>query len=196
MDFPDTLENGAEPRPVLRWLAAGLVVVLVLAAVIVSMHRASDKRHERASFDQLLALAVAGEASVESAVSRVRDVAQYAEPLLNSSLTPVAERQTLYASVSASARQAEIVIDTALHKLAAESVGHFKRLRSAQAATVTYLSSWAAVFASAAGAEDASGSPPIDLAAQRADATTALEKAAPDRHRASTAATALGSAGN
>jgi hypothetical protein len=190
--LPDTLENGAEPRPGLRWLAAGLVVVLVLAAVVVSMHRAGEKRHERASFDRLLALAVAGEASVESAVSRVRDVAQYAEPLLNSSLTPAAERQTLYAAVSASARQAQIVIDTALHRLTAAPVGQSKRLRSAQAATVVYLSSWAAVFARAAGAEDASGSPPIDLVGQRQDASTALQKAAPDRQRASNAATALG----
>lgn len=188
----DTLENGAEPRPWLRGLAAGLVLVLLVAVVAVSVHRASDKRHERASFDRLLALAIAGEASVESAVSRVRDVAQYAEPLLNSSLTPAAERQTLYASVSASARQAQIVIDTAVHRLSAASVGQSKRLRSAQAATVAYLSSWASVFASAAGAEDASGSPPIDLATQRADAATALQKAAPDRKRASNAATALG----
>lgn len=195
-ELPDTIENGADPRPGLRRLVAVLTVLVLVGFIGVSTHRTGEQRRERASFDQLLALATAGETSVESAQSQAHDVAQYAEPLLNSSLTPTAVRNTLYAAVTASARQGEIVIDTALNRLIADPVGKSGRLRAARAATITYLSSWAAVFARAAGAETTSGSPSIDLVAQQSAASVALQKAAPDRQRASNAATALGATGS
>jgi hypothetical protein len=70
MSFPDTLENGADPRPALRRTAAALGLVVVVALVVVSIHRSAEQRRERASFDRLLTLSAAGEASVERAQPR------------------------------------------------------------------------------------------------------------------------------
>ena len=132
----DTLENGGEPRPVLRWAAVGLVLVVVVAVVFVSIHRAADRRAARNSFDRMLTLAAGAQAAVERAVSEERDTAQSAEPLLNSSLTASATRQQLYITVSASARRAQAEVDTQLQQLRADPTGRTGRLRDARDATL------------------------------------------------------------
>jgi hypothetical protein len=119
-------------------------------------------------------------------------VAQYAEPLLNSSLTPKAARDNLYVLVSASARQGQTDIDTQLQRLAMDPASRSGRLRTARDAILAYLSNWSALFARAAGASDASAGSQNDLVALQRAARAALEKAAPDSKRAARAGTVLG----
>jgi hypothetical protein len=188
----DTLENGGEPHPLLRWAAYALVLVVVVAVVFVSVHRSADRRHARGSFDRMLTLAAGAQAAVERAVSQERDTAQNAEPLLNSSLTASATREQLYVTVSASARQAQADVDDELQKLQADPTGRSGRLRVARNATLTYLSDWSDLFARAAGASGQYAGPQEDLDAVRLAAQTALERAAPDRARATKASTVFG----
>ena len=188
----DTLENGGEPRPLLRWLAYGVVLAVVVVVVFVSIHRAADRRQARASFDHMLTLAAGAQSAVERAVSEERDTAQSAEPQLNSSLTASATRQELYVTVSASARRAQAEIDTQRQQLQADPTGRSGRLRVARDATLTYLSDWSDLFARAAGASGQYAGPQEDLDSVRLAAQTALEKAAPDRARALKASTVFG----
>lgn len=192
----DTLENGGEPRPVLRWAAVGLVLVVVVAVALVSIHRAADRRAARASFDRMLTLAAGAQAAVERAVSEERDTAQSAEPLLNSSLTASATRQQLYITVSASARRAQAEVDTQLQQLQTDPAGRSGRLRDARDATLAYLSDWSDLFARAAGASGQYAGPQQDLNAARLAAQTALENAAPDHPRAVKASTVFGTISN
>jgi len=192
----DTLENGGEPRPLLRWAACGLVIAVVLAVAFVSIHRAADRREARASFDRMLTLAASAQAAVERAVSEERDTAQSAEPLLNSSLTASATRQQLYVTVSASARRAQAEVDTQLQVLQSDPTGRSGRLSVARDATLTYLSDWSDLFARAAGASGQYAGPQEDLDAARLAAQTALEKAAPDRGREVKASAVFGTISN
>jgi hypothetical protein len=192
----DTLENGGEPRPLLRWTAVGLILAVLVAVVFVSLHRAADRRQARASFDRMLTLAAGAQAAVERAVSEERDTAQSAEPLLNSSLTASATRQQLYITVSASARRAQAEVDTQLQQLQADPTGRSGRLHVARDATVAYLSDWSDLFARAAGASGQYAGPQEDLDAARLTAQTALEKAAPDHGRAVKASTVFGTISN
>ena len=192
----DTLENGGEPRPLLRWAAYALSVVVVAAVVIVSLHRSADRRQARTSFDRMLTLAAGAQAAVERAVSEERDTAQSAEPLLNSSLTASATREQLYVTVSASARRAQADVDAQLQQLQADPTGRSGRLRGARDATLAYLSDWSDLFARAAGASGQYAGPQEDLNTVRLAAQTALENAAPDRARATRASTVFGSISN
>lgn len=192
----DTLENGGEPRPVLRWAAVGLVLAVVVAVAFVSIHRAADRRAARTSFDRMLTLAAGAQAAVERAVSEERDTAQSAEPLLNSSLTASATRQQLYITVSASARRAQAEVDTQRQQLQADPTGRSGRLRDARDATLAYLSDWSDLFARAAGASGQYAGPQEDLNAARLAAQTALESAAPDHTRAVEASTVFGTISN
>jgi len=192
----DTLENGGEPRPLLRWAAFGLALAIVVAVALVSIHRAADRREARASFDRMLTLAASAQGGVERAVSEERDTAQSAEPLLNSSLTASQIRQQLYVSVSASARRAQAEVDTQLQLLQADSTGRSGRLRDARDATLTYLSDWSDLFARAAGASGQYAGPQEDLNAVRLAAQLALEKAAPDHARAVKASMVFGTISN
>jgi hypothetical protein len=190
----DTLEIGREPRrqsPWLRFAVYALSLAVAAALVLVSVQRSADRRHERASFDRMLTLSAAAQAAVERAVSQERDTAQYAEPLLNSSLTSSAARDNLYVTVSASAKQAQTDIDTEVQQLEADPTGRSGRLHATKAATIAYLSAWSTLFASA----DGTGSPAAgteDPDAARLAAQTALEKAAPDKVRAAKAGTVFG----
>jgi hypothetical protein len=186
----DTLENGGEPNPVVRRLVAALVVVVLAAAVVVTVYRSSERRHERADFDRLLVLAAAGQASVERAQSQARDIAQYAEPFLNSPTTPPAVRESLFVTVSTSASQGRTDIEAQRQLIAAAATGHSGRLRAAKNAMLSYLSSWSSLYASAAGT--AGSQAPDDIAAQQAAARLALVKAAPDHERALKANSVLG----
>ena len=188
----DTLENGGEPHPALRWAAYALSLVVVVAVVFVSVHRSADRREARASFDRMLTLASGAQAAVERAVSEERDTAQHAEPLLNSSHTASSVREQLYVTVSASARRAQADVDAQLQRLQADPTGRSGRLRVARNATLTYLSDWSDLFARAAGASGQYAGPQEDLDAVRLAAQTALEKAAPDRARAARASAVLG----
>lgn len=190
----DTLENGAEPHPGLRRMAYAGCLLLVVAIVLVSVHRAADRRDARASFDRMLTLAAGAQAAIERGVSQERDTAQNAEPLLNSSHTASATREQLYVTVSASARQAEADVDAELQKLQADRTGRSGRLRVARVATLTYLSDWSDLFARAAGASGQYAGPQEDLDAVRLAAQTALVKAAPDRARATKAGVVFGAA--
>jgi hypothetical protein len=192
----DTLENGGEPRPVLRWAAFGLILVLVAAVALVSVHRSADHRQARASYDRMLTLAASAQAAVERAVSEERDTAQSAEPLLNSSLTASATREQLYVTVSASARRAQADVDAQLQQMQADPTGRSGRLRVARDATLAYLSDWSDLFARAAGASGQYAGPQEDLNSGRLAAQTALEQAAPDRARATKASTVFGTISN
>lgn len=192
MGFPDTLEHGGEPHPILRRAAYAVGVLVVVAFVAVSIVRSSEQRRARASFDRLLTLSAAGQASVEQAQSQARDTAQYAEPLLNSSITSAAVRNRLYVEVSASARQAQSDIDAQLQRLEADPTGRSGRLRPARDATLAYLSSWSALFARAAGASNSPVDSQEDLDARQFAARAALENAAPDPARAAKARTVFG----
>jgi hypothetical protein len=192
----DTLENGGEPRPFLRWTAAALGLAIVVAVVVVSVHRSADRREARASFDHMLILAAGAQAAVERAVSQERDTAQNAEPLLNSSHTASATRQQLYITVSASARQAQSDVDAQVQQIQNDRTGRSGRLRAARAATLTYLSDWSDLFARAAGASGQYAGPQEDLNAARLAAQTALENAAPDHARAVKAGTVFGTISN
>jgi hypothetical protein len=192
----DTLENGGEPRPLLRWAAFGLALAIVVAVAFVSIHRAADRRDARASFDRMLTLAAGAQGAVERAVSEERDTAQSAEPLLNSSLTASQIRQQLYVTVSASARRAQAEVDTQLQLLQADPTGRSGRLRDARDATLTYLSDWSDLFARAAGASGQYAGPQEDLNAVRLAAQLALEKAAPDHARAVKASMVFGTISN
>lgn len=192
----DTLENGSDPRPVLRWAAVGLSLALVATVVFVSLHRSADRRQARASFDRMLTLAASAQAAVERAVSEERDTAQSAEPLLNSSLTASATREQLYVTVSASARRAQADVDAQLQQLQADPTGRSGRLRAARDATLAYLSDWSDLFARAAGASGQYAGPQEDLNSVRLAAQTALEKAAPDQARATKASTVFGTVSN
>lgn len=179
----------------LRWAACAVCLVLVVAAVLVTLHRSADRRQARASFDRMLTLAAGAQAAVERAVSQERDTAQSAEPLLNSSLTASATREQLYVTVSASARLAQADVDAQLQQVQAASTGKSGRLRVAREATVTYLADWADLFARAAGTSGQYAGPQQDLDAVRLAAQTALEKAAPDRARRIKASTVFGVVG-
>jgi hypothetical protein len=188
----DTLENGGQPHPGLRRSVYALSLVVVVALVLVALHRSAVRREERASFDRMLTLSSAAQAAVERAVSEERDTAQYAEPLLNSSQTASAEREQLYVTVSASARHAQSDIDAELQRLHADPTGQSGRLRVARDATITYLSDWSDLFARAAGASGQYAGPQEDLDAARLAAQAALEKAAPDRERTAKASAVFG----
>jgi hypothetical protein len=192
----DTLENGGEPRPLLRWTAYALSLAIVVAVVFVSVHRSADRREARASFDHMLTLAAGAQAAVERAVSQERDTAQNAEPLLNSSHTASATRQQIYITVSASARQAQSDVDAQVQQVQADRTGRTGRLRIARDATLTYLSDWSDLFARAAGASGQYAGPQEDLNAARLAAQTALENAAPDHARAIKASTVFGTINN
>jgi hypothetical protein len=193
----DTLENADnEPHPVLRWAVLTLCLVLVAAAMLVTLHRSADRREARSSFDRMLVLAAGAQAAVERAVSQERDTAQSAEPLLNSSLTAATTREQLYVTVSASARLAEADVDAQLQQVQAANTGKSGRLRVARDATVTYLSDWSDLFARAAGASGQYAGPQQDLDAVRLAAETALERAAPDRARRIKASTVFGVVGS
>jgi hypothetical protein len=192
----DTLENGGEPHPGLRWVAYAGCLLLVGAIAFVSVHRAADRREARASFDRMLTLAAGAQAAVERGVSQERDTAQNAEPLLNSSHTASEARQQLYITVSTSARQAQADVDAQLQQLQADRTGRTGRLRVARDATLAYLSDWSDLFARAAGASGQYAGPQEDLNAARLAAQTALEKAAPDHARALKASTVFGTISN
>jgi hypothetical protein len=192
----DTLENGGEPRPFLRWTAAALGLAIVVAVVVVSVHRSADRRAARASFDHMLTLAAGAQAAVERAVSQERDTAQNAEPLLNSSHTASATRLQIYITVSASARRAQSDVDAQVQQIQNDRTGRTGRLRAARDATLTYLSDWSDLFARAAGASGQYAGPQEDLNAARLAAQTALENAAPDHARAVKAGTVFGSISN
>jgi hypothetical protein len=192
----DTLENGREPRPLLRWTAYALSLAIVVAVVFVSVHRSADRREARASFDHMLTLAAGAQAAVERAVSQERDTAQNAEPLLNSSHTASATRQQIYITVSASARQAQSDVDAQVQQIQSDRTGRSGRLRTARDATLTYLSDWSDLFARAAGASGQYAGPQEDLNAARLAAQTALENAAPDHPRAIKASTVFGTITN
>jgi len=192
----DTLENGGEPHPGLRWVAYVGCLLLVVAIVFVSVHRAADRREARASFDRMLTLAASAQAAVERGVSQERDTAQNAEPLLNSSHTASATREQLYVTVSASARRAQADVDAELQQVQADRTGRSGRLRVARDAMLTYLSDWSDLFARAAGASGQYAGPQEDLDTVRLAAQLALEKAAPDKARAVKASTVYGVVSN
>lgn len=192
----DTLENGGEPRPVLRWAAYALCLVAVVAVAFVAVHRAADRREARASFDRMLTLAAGAQSAVERAVSEERDTAQSAEPQLNSSLTAASVREQLYVTVSASARRAQADVDAQLQQLQADPTGRSGRLRAARETTLTYLSDWSDLFARAAGASGQYAGPQEDLNTARLAAQTALVMAAPDQARATKASTVFGAISN
>jgi type II secretory pathway pseudopilin PulG len=193
VSLTDTLENGSEPNPRVRWLVGALVVVVLAAAVVVTLYRSAQRRQERADFDRLLVLAAAGQASVERAQSQARDVAQYAEPFLNSPTTPNAVRESLYVTVSTSARQGQTDIESQRQRVAAAATGNSGRLRTAKNAMLAYLSSWSSVYASASGATQSQA--PDDIAQELRAARLALVKAAPDRKRVLKANAVLGTTG-
>jgi hypothetical protein len=199
-DGADSLEFGTEPRRSRRRALAAAAVVVVAASltvsVIVPAHRAAEQRRARTSYDRLLTLSAAGEASVERAVSQERDVAQYAEPLLNSSLTGPQTRQTLYALLDTTAREARSDIDTQLQVMTTDPVIRAARLKAARQATLAYFAGWSSVFASAAGASGAADGSNDNVLAQQDAARTALEAAAPDRARAAQAGLILGTVGD
>jgi hypothetical protein len=191
---PETIERDSEDHPVRKWAFMGLALVVVAASVFVSVvvpkQRADQLRRERASYDQLLVLSANAEASIERAVSKTRDVAQYAEPLLNSSLTSPATRATLYQQVRAAAAASRADIEAERQSLAAAPTP--RRLRVARAATLEYLQQWSLLFARAAnGSYPAAGSTD-DLQAQHQAALDALQQAAPDPERAALASTVFG----
>ena len=179
-----------------RWTAYALVAAIVVAVVVVSIHRAADRREARASFDRMLTLAAGAQAAVERGVSQERDTAQNAEPLLNSSHTASATREQLYVTVSASARQAQAEVDAQVQQIQADPTGRSGRLRDARDATLTYLSDWSDLFARAAGASGQYAGSQQDLDAVRLTAQTALEKAAPDKARALKASMVFGVVSN
>jgi hypothetical protein len=194
---PDALEYGDEPRPARRWLlgtvALGVVVASLLVAVVIPHQRAVQQRRDRVSYDRLLSLTAAGEASVEQAVSHTRDVVQYAEPLLNSPLTSQAVRSELYRQISSAALQSRAGIEAERQRLADDRViGRAPRLRAARAATLTYLADWSALFGQAGGAASGPGG---DSNAERLAARAALVNAAPDAVRAARADSVMGSVG-
>jgi hypothetical protein len=195
MSFADTLEHGGEPHPalpVLRRTAYALVVLVVVVFVAVSVWRSVERREQRASFDRMLTLSTGAQAAVEQAVSQERDTAQYAEPLLNSSLTTQAVRERLYVAVSASALQAQRDVDAQLQRIQADPTGRSGKLRAARNATLAYLSGWSALFARAAGSSNAPADSQADLDAQQRAARAALEEAAPDAVRAAKARVVFG----
>jgi hypothetical protein len=194
---PDALEHGNDPRPVRRWalrtVALGVIVASVVVAVVIPHQRDVQQRRDRASYDRLLSLSAAGEASVEQAVSHTRDVVQYAEPLLNSPLTAPAVRSDLFRQIDIAARQSQAGIEAERQRLADDGVtSRARRLRVARAATLTYLAGWSALFAQAAGGATQPGG---DSNAERLAARAALVNAAPDPERAALAARLLGSDG-
>lgn len=190
----DALEHGDERKPWLGRALAVVAIVVVTASVTVSIvvpyEKSVERRHNEASYDQLLSLSAAGEAAVERAVSHTRDVVQYAEPLLNSSMTAPAVRTTLFAQISTAAQESSAWIDEERDRLAADSATKSGRLKVARAATLAYLSDWSALFAQAGGG---GGSLPSDeLSTERVAAQTALVAAAPDPVRAAKAGNVLG----
>jgi hypothetical protein len=191
----DALEHGAEPHPLRRRVLVGAGVLAVAASLVGSVvlpyEKSVQRRHAQASYDQLLALSAAGEASVERAVSHTRDVVQYAEPLLNSSLTPPAVRTTLFAQIATAAQQSSAGINAERDRLAADRATRAGNLKAARAATLAYLSDWSALFAQAGGGGGAL--PADELGNERRAAQVALVAAAPDAGRAAQAGAVLGS---
>jgi hypothetical protein len=187
----DTIEYGREPRTALRYVALAVAAAAVLASLgsmVVSHHRAAEQRQARVSYDRLLTLAAAGQASVERAISQTRDVTQYAEPLLNSSLTAPAERDTLFRQVTTAQAKSRSDIDVERELLASTPASG--RLRPARDATLAYLSGWSAMFAPAGAGGSATSQD--DLVARQRAALAALQRAAPDPARAAEADTVLG----
>ena len=190
----DALEYGDERRP---WLGRALAVVAIVAvtasvtvSIVVPYEKSVERRHNQQSYDQLLSLSAAGEAAVERAESHTRDVVQFAEPLLNSSMTAPAVRTQLFEQINTAAKESSSWIDEERDRLAADSATRSGRLKVARAATLAYLSDWSALFAQAGGG---GGSLPTDeLSTERVTAQMALVAAAPDPQRAAEAGTVLG----
>ncbi len=176
----------------LRRAAYALGVILVVVFVAVSVLRSMDRREQRASFDRMLSLSAGAQAAVEQAISQERDTAQVAEPLLNSSLTTQAVRERLYVAVSASALQAQRDIDAEVQRIQADPTGRSGRLRAARDATLAYLASWSALFASAAGSNNAPADSQADLDAQQLAARLPSWRAAPDPVRVAKARVVFG----
>ncbi|MDX6242369.1 MAG: hypothetical protein QOE76_92 [Frankiales bacterium] len=191
----DALEHGAEPHQGRRRALLTAAVLAAAGSLVVSVvlphERSVQRRHAQASYDRLLALSAAGEAAVEQAVSHTRDVVQYAEPLLNSSLTSPAVRSTLFAEIAAAAQQSSSAINAERDRLAADRATRAGNLKAARAATLAYLSDWSALFAQAGGGGGAL--PTDELGNERRAAQVALVAAAPDPVRASKAGNVLGS---
>ena len=190
----DTVGRDAAPRPGLRRALIGAAVLAVAASVTVSViipdRRQAEQKRNAASYDRLLKISAAGEVSIQDAVSRTRDVVQYAEPLLNSAQTTPAMRASLLVQVAAAARQSGSGIDVQVRNLKAAPASG--RLKAAQQATLAYLSAWAAIFDNAAGqGADLTGADGT-LVSQHQAALTALVAAAPDQQRADQADAALG----
>jgi hypothetical protein len=159
----------------------------------VSLYRSAQREHQRDAYDKLIALSVAGEEAVASAVSRTRDVVQYAEPLLNASQTTPETRATLLKQVSDTAEQSRAGIEAQRARLASASAPG--KLRVARDATEKYLADWAAVFDNAAGGGQPLERVQNDLLIEQNAARDALRAAAPDKDRAAKADGALGTLG-
>lgn len=191
----DAIEYGKEPHPRRRaaLIAAGAVAVVVslLLTMALPAYRTAQLHHRQAAYAQLLTLSAAGESSVERAVSQTRDVSQYAEPLLNSSMTSLATREELYSQVRTAARGGRMDIDAVSSQLAAFRVSG--RLKTARDATLAYLNDWAAVFAQASGDTTVSAESDADLHIVQTRARVALAAAAPDDELAAQARGVLGS---
>ncbi len=191
---PETMAHEAEDHPGRRRGLIGLALVAIAASLFVSIvvpkQRAAEQRHERASYDRLLSLSAQGEASIERAVSQTRDVAQYAEPLLNSSLTSPATRTMLYQQVRAAAAASRNDIEAERQTLAAAPASG--KLRVARDATLAYLNEWSALFQRAASGSGPAEGTTEDLQVRRLAAQDALERAAPDREREALAGRVLG----
>ncbi len=191
----DSLGHEAPPpRPGLVRALVGAGVLAVVASLVVTVvlpqRRATEQRHQRAAYDQLLALSADGEASIERAVSGTHDVVQYAEPLLNSAQTTPETRADLFRQINEAARRSRATIDAERARLTADKTTRSGRLKVAREATLTYLTSWSALFGHADGG--GAVAPNDDLHAQQQAARAALLAAAPDAVRAAKAAVVLG----
>lgn len=189
----DELRRDGPRSGAARWVSLSVAVVLVLSAVGVSLYRSAQRQHQRVAYDKLIALSAAGEQAVASAVSRTRDVVQYAEPLLNASQTTPATRTTLLKQVADAAEQSRAGIEAQRAKLASASAPG--KLRLARDATEKYLTDWAAVFSNAAGNGEPLQRVENDLLQEQNAARDALRAAAPDKDRAAQADGVLGSLG-
>lgn len=191
----DALEYGKEPRPRRRAAFVGVgataVVVSLVVTVALPAYRSAQLHHRQAAYSKLLTLSAAGESSVERAVSQTRDVSQYAEPLLNSSMTSPATRNELYLQVRAAARKGRLDIDSVSAQLAAFHAGG--QLKTARDATLAYLSDWSAVFAQASGDNAVAAESDADLHVVQQQARAALAAAAPDEELAAEGRGVLGS---
>jgi hypothetical protein len=161
--------------------------------VSVSLYRSAQREHQRAAYDKLITLSAAGEQAVASAVSRTRDVVQYAEPLLHASQTTPETRTTLLKQVADAAEQSRAGIEAQRARVASASAPG--KLRVARDATEKYLDDWAAVFGNAAGGGEPLERVENDLLQEQNAARDALVAAAPDKSRAAQADGVLGTLG-